>query len=200
MNKSKLQRELGRAIANSHFEFTDSGVAFPESGLRMGGVFDIAVNDEAPEYFHNTMSLEFLNSAFQQLFRGASILGSYYLAPFAGNVTPTVDWTASGFASTATEFTNYDEATRQAWTVADAVTDGGADEVSITNAASKAQFTIASGGQTTIWGAAVLSASAKSSTAGVLVAAAKAASARTGLVDGDLISIGYTLKLSDNTA
>jgi len=53
--------------------------------------------------------------------------------------------------------------------------------------------------QTTIWGAGLLSASAKSATTGVLVAANKAGSARDNLVEADVITIGYTLNFSDNS-
>lgn len=196
MSKSTLKRELNRAVANHRFEQTeDGGIFVPRAGLRLQGFFDLAVNDESPEVFPNMIVGQYLQSALEQLFGSTSKIGTYYLAPYAGNVSPATGWTAANFTSNSTEFTNYDETERQEW-VTGAVTEA-AGVYSIGNAASKAQFTIGAGGQTTIWGAGLLSTAAKSSTAGVLVAASKAASARDSLVDGDVITLGYTLTLTD---
>lgn len=193
--KSRLMRELRRALANKQYE-TDPNqglVHFPRSNLDLRGVFDMAVNDGPREFFPNLIVNEFRTDALEQLFGSTAKRGTYYIAPFAGNVTPVSTWDASNFTSNSTEFTNYDEATREEWTV------GSVSSFSIGNSASRAQFTIGAGGQTTIWGAGLLSESAKSSTAGVLVAASKAASARDNLVDGDIVTIGYTITLNDGS-
>jgi len=190
---SNLKRELQRAVANHKYEPTEGGVLFPQAKLAWRGMFDIAVNDEEPEYFPNLIVTEFLNSALSQLFGTTSKIGTYYIAPYAGNVSPTSSWDASNFTSNSTEFTAYDEANRQEWVVPTTASGG-----SIDNSASKASFTVeASPSQTTIWGAGLLSASGKSATTGVLVAANKAAAARDNLVEDDIITIGYTLTLSD---
>lgn len=195
MNKSKLNRELQRAVRNHRFEQDEAGgVIFPAAKLRIGGVFDYQLNNGPIEYGPNLIVTQFLNSMLDQLFGATAKIGSYYIAPYEGNVTPTASWTAANFTSNSTEFIAYDEATRQAWTT------GSASGGSIDNTASKASFTIsAAPAQTTIWGAALLSASGKSATSGVLVAANKAATARSGLVAGDIITIGYTLSVTDNS-
>jgi len=194
MNNSKLQRELSRAMSNGHFEQDEAGaLLFPRSGLVLGGVFDISKNGEEPELFPNMIVDQFRTSALEQLFGGTAKIGTYYLAPYAGNVNPASGWTAANFASNATEFTNYDEAARIEWDT------GSVSSFSISNTANRAVFTIADGGQTTIWGAGLLSASAKSATSGVLAAASKAAAARDNLVDGDEITIGYTITLNDDS-
>lgn len=193
--ESNLKKELDRAIANSRYERTETGILFPGSNLHLGGVFSLAVNGELHEEFHNLVVDQFLDSALEQLFGGTAKIGTYYLAPYAGAVDPQASWTAANFTSNSTEFTAYDEAARQAWTV------GAASSGSIGNSASRASFTVsAAPSQTTIWGAGLLSASAKSSTAGVLVAAARAGSARSGLVEGDVVTIGYTISLADDGA
>lgn len=105
----------------------------------------------------------------------ASALGAvaqkttFYVALFGGNVTPVAGWTGANFTANATEFTNYDEATRVLW-ADDAVAAG-----VIGNNATPAEFTISTGGGT-VRGAALIEASAKSSTSGILVAAARFAS------------------------
>lgn len=190
---SNLKRELGRALANKRYEVDeDHGVIlFPTARLGLAGVFDIQKNDEEIEFFPNTLVDQFRTSALEQLFGPTAKIGTYYLAPYAGNVSPAASWTAANFTANSTEFTNYDEATRQEWIV------GAVSSFTISNSASKATFTIAAGAQTTIWGAGLLSASGKSATSGVLVAANKAASARDSLVDGDVITLGYTIALND---
>jgi hypothetical protein len=191
---SRLNRELRRAARNFHYERDEEGgILFP-GGVRMGGVFDYQLNDGPIEYGPNLIVDEFLDSMLEQLFGGTAKIGTYYIAPFAGNVTPAASWTAANFTSNSTEFTAYDEAARQEWTV------GSASGGSIDNSASKASFTVsAAPSQTTIWGAGLLSASGKSATTGVLVAANKAATARDNLVEGDVITIGYTLTVTDNS-
>ena len=190
---SNLKRELQRAVGNHRFEQNDQGgLYFPAAGLVLAGMFNIQKNDEEVEEFPNLIVDEFKNSALEQLFGGTAKIGTYYIAPYAGNVTPAASWTAANFTANSTEFTAYDESTRGVWTV------GAAASGAINNSASKATFTVSTApSQTTIWGAGLLSASAKSATTGVLVAANKAAAARDNLVAADVITLGYTLTLSD---
>jgi len=190
---SNLRRELQRAAANYKFEQDEEGgLFFSRTGLRLAGVFDIQKNDEEVEHFNNLIVAEFLNSALEQLFGATAKIGTYYIAPYAGNVSPTASWTAANFTANSTEFTAYDEAARQVWTP------GSAAAGVISNSASKAVFTVsAAPAQTTIWGAGLISASGKSATTGVLVAANKASAARDNLVASDTVTIGYTLTLAD---
>jgi len=188
---NKLKRELSRALANNDFEQSKNGIVFPKSKLALGGVFTMAVNGQDEQSFNNTIVNQFRTSALEQLFGATAKIGTYYIAPYAGNVTPAASWTAANFTSSATEFTNYDEAARQEWDV------GAVSAFGISNVASRATFTIGGAAQTTIWGAALLSSSAKSATSGVLVAAARASAARENLVDGDEITLSYTIVLND---
>lgn len=189
----KLFRELVRAIRNRKYEETESGLFFPEAKLAFDNYFDIQKNNGPVEVFPNLVVDEWRQAALEILFASGTQQTNFYLAPYAGNVSPTASWDASNFTSNSTEFTNYDEAARQAWTPGSVDT----SDYSIDNSASKAVFTVGSGAQATIWGVGLLTASAKSSTSGLLVAANKAASARDNLVDGDEITIGYTITLND---
>ena len=102
---------------------------------------------------------------------GTGIISNWYIAPFAAAVTPAANLTAATFTATLTEFTNYTEPTRPQW-----VADGASTALILENAAAPALITVGAGAQTTIWGSGLLSAPAKSSTAGTLLAAARRAS------------------------
>jgi hypothetical protein len=97
-------------------------------------------------------------------------------------------WTAANFFSNATEFTNYVSATRPAWSNG-AISSGGVDSFT-----TKASFDSTSDTQT-IRGAALISASAKSSTSGTLMAASRFPSDK--LLDtGEILDVGYGLQLT----
>ena len=189
----KVMKELFRALRNHRYDETPSGLYFPNSGFTLQGVFDTQVNDGPVDVFPNMIVNQWREQALNILFGSTAKITTFYLAPFAGNVTPTASWTASNFASNATEFTNYTEASRQTWTVGAVNT----SDYSIGNSAAKATFTVGAGVQTTIWGVGLLSAQAKSATSGVLVAANKSAAARDNLVEGDQITIGYSIILNN---
>lgn len=132
-----------------------------------------------------------LNYLLNAAFRGEGVISQWYIAPFAANVTPAANTTAANFASTLTEFTNYTEANRPAW-----VTDAAAATLELINDAAPSLFTIGSGGQTTIYGAGLLSQAAKSSTAGVCAAAGKLPTGLTGLAAGFEVRLKYRLRAS----
>lgn len=156
----------------------------------VGGVFTIEhvrdgkVIDKWEE--KNLVVDEGLNSLLDTYLNGdgTAKITAWYVALFEGNYTPTAGLTAANFTATATESTAYDEATRQLWV------DAGASAKQITNSANKATFTM--NASKTIYGAALLSASAKSSTAGVLFAASRFSVSRA-VVDNDQLLITYTV-------
>jgi hypothetical protein len=186
-----LLRELLRAVRNRRYEETEHGLFFPKAKLQFDNFFDIQVNDGPIEVFPNLVVNQWRTRALEILYSTASKINTYYLAPYAGNVAPQPAWTASNFSSNATEFTNYKEASRQEWEV------GAVNNHEITNASSKAVFTVDGGGQTIIWGVGLLSSSGKGSASGFLVAANQAPSPRDNLVEDDEIAIGYTVRLQD---
>lgn len=189
----KLVKELFAALRNHKYELTESGMFFPKAKLCFVNYFDIQKNDEPIEFFPNLVVDEYRTRALEILFGGTAKDAAYYLAPYAGNVTPTNTWTAANFATNSTEFTNYTELTRPEW-----VTPATATSFAISNAASKAVITVDTGAQNTVWGIGLLSASGKSATTGVLAAANKATAART-VVATDTLTLGYTMSLQDAT-
>lgn len=100
---------------------------------------------------------------------GTGVISTWYIAPFAANVAPAANLTAAQFTATQTEFTAYSEPSRPVWTP-----DGPSTALTVINDASPAVITVTAAGM--IWGSALLSASPKSSAAGVLLAAQRRAS------------------------
>lgn len=193
MNKTALN-ELKSRLKNHDYEESESGLFLPRANLMLGGVFGLAVNDEEPQLFPNLIVNQFRTLALEILFNSGSVPANYYLIPYATATDPQPTWTAGNFTANAGEFRNIDESARQLWVV------GSVTSYAIGNSASPAVFTVADGAtynQFTIEGAGLLTASGLGVTTGTLVAASRAASPRTGLVDGDTVSVTYTIQLND---
>lgn len=162
------------------------------SGVMAFGSFEVEnLTRGGKSVAHNLVTTQGLNHILDVVLGSTSAISTWYLAPFAGNATPAAGWTAANFDSNSTEFTNYTEAVRQTFSP------GSASGGVIGNLSSRAEITIGTPGQDTIYGVGLLSASGKEATTGVLLSAARLASARTGLLEDDVIAIGYTLTLTD---
>ena len=133
---------------------------------------------------HNLVPTEGLNHMLNTEFKGGAQVGTWYLALFQGNYTPVAGDTAATFSASATEATAYSEATRVQW-VEGTVAGGQLD-----NAASRAEFTMTS--LITVYGAALLSATAKGATTGVLSSIARFSSPKIS-VDVIRVTAGYVL-------
>lgn len=184
--------EFLRAIRNHKYEIAQNGLFFPAAKVILGGHFEHSLNKGPWIVEPNIVPTEGMNYLLETGLRAGTAASNWYIAPFAANVTPGLTLTAATFTSTTTEFTSYSESTRQAWTPAAAASS------IITNTASPATVTINSGGQTSMYGAGLLSASAKSATTGYLAAAVKFATARTGLANGDTMGLKYTITASSS--
>jgi predicted RecA/RadA family phage recombinase len=187
---SRHARDLRRSLANRKYEYSPEGLVLPEQKLLIGGVFSVRKNDEAWEHFHNKVvngGLTYLLSA--GIANGTKI-GTWYLAPFKGNVTPLASWTAANFTANSTELTEYDESTRQTFVTP------GASAQNVNNTASPAVITI--NATVTAYGAALISNSAKSGTTGTLLSAGLFSTPKA-LADDDTLSIAYSLTATSTT-
>ncbi|MDN5939335.1 MAG: hypothetical protein L0H83_11830 [Salinisphaera sp.] len=162
----------------------------PGAKAFVGGVFTSWLNDGPKRVAPNIVVNQALDSVLDSFFVGTTPPTAFYLAPFSGNVTPAATLTAATFASTLTEFTDYSESTRQVWTP------GAVASQAVDNSASVATFTVSVAGGT-VWGFGMLTASAKSATTGLCVAATKDAESRTGLAIGDTLNVNYGFAASD---
>lgn len=178
--------EVIRLLANKQYEEGPQGLFFPAMGLTIGGAMETAVNGGDIRNDHNIVVTEGLNYILDVALHDATKFGTWYVALFGNNVAPALNLTAATFEATLDELTAYSEAARPAFV--EAATTGGV----ITNAASKAVFTI--NGPLANWGAALLSDSAKESVASgqKLLAAVKYAAVRN-LIAGDIFSVQYSL-------
>jgi hypothetical protein len=118
------------------------------------------------------------------MFNGTTQISTWYIGLFEANYTPVASVTAATITSASTECTAYDEATRQEYEEA------AASAQSITNSANRATFTF--NATKTVYGAFLVSASAKSATSGTLFSAARFGSSKA-VVDDDQLLLTYTL-------
>lgn len=182
--------EIAKAIRNHKYDFTPSGIAIPGMKVHIGGVFESWLNGREHQVHPNLVPLEGRQHALNVLIKNVALVATWYCALFSGNVTPDDGWTGASFDGDATEFTSYDETTRVEFV------DGALASSSVSNSASKADFTIATGVEDVpLYGAALLQASAKEATSGVLLAASNFSSTR--IVNAtDVLSVQYTLSMT----
>lgn len=199
-NLGRFAGEAARALRNFKYELAGDKVYFPGAKIFVGGVFrdhfspagsnefiDTAVN---PNRLVTEGLIYLLNAAFA----GQSQINQFYIAPFAGNVSPAAGWTGATFAAQATEFTNYNGATRLPWNVAAA---SGVAAVGNTAALADSTMTFSDGGPYTVYGLGLLAASAKGATTGQLIAATRFGAPRSNMQPGDRLALEYVLNAKD---
>lgn len=193
MNVNLLEK-LWKAVARGDFELDRRGLVVPPLGVAANGVYEHWVNDEAHQFDSNTTTNEGLIYLLVTGLLNGSKLPSWYVALFSANYTPDVTLTASSFRDTASEIVSptegYTNATRVAWTPAT-----NPIVPTLTNAATPAEFTIATASSLVVRGAAILSEPAKGAVTGKLLSAAQFGNART-VYDTDLFYVRYSLQLT----
>jgi len=182
-----MTHELKGALDAGAYERTEEGVYFPVEGIMARGVFSYGKRGEEPQLSENRLVDEGLTHMLASALGGATQLPSWYIAIFGGNVTPIGSWDAATFAATATELTAYNETTRVAWTPTPAAANV------ISSFTAKATFT--ANATITVRGAALLSASAKSSTTGILMGASRFPLDKA-LADTEILDVGYQVELT----
>lgn len=163
--------------------------------LAAHAVFDVSINGGPRTYFHNLVPTQGRNTLLDVVFGSMSKPSGLFLAPFSGNVTPANSWTGVNFNDVATEFINYTAATRPALVV------GAAENGGLNNHAARAEITVgpATGPNDLLFrGVAVLTSPTKQASSNVLLlSAARLPTDRTGLVEGDVLSLGFAISLSN---
>jgi hypothetical protein len=189
-------KELFAALRGQKFETNQHGLYVPSMGAQIlaRGLYEHRVNGGewvADANLIPTEGLTYLAS----LYGAGSKLTPWYIALYAGAVSPTSGWTAANFASTASEITSgaegYSEANRVTWSPA------AASAGAIHNNASPASFTIVTASTLVVNGVGMLSALAKGATTGTLASATRFAAQRT-QNNTDVFDIKYTLSLTSS--
>jgi len=183
-----MKKTIADALRAGRYEKTPEGVYFPTENTIAQGVFAVSKRGEADEFSLNLVVNEGLDYMLKAAVGETAGIANWYIALFTGDVTVIATWTAASFTAASTEWTAYDEAARVAWTKS-LVASQGTDSFS-----NKASFTSSSDGQI-VRGAAMLSASAKSSVSGTLLASSRFSSDKT-LDTGEILDVGYGLQLS----
>lgn len=192
MLNPSIRNDLRQALRTHRYERTEDGrLLLPAARAFVGGVFTHTVNGRDSRVTPNDMVHEGLDDILSVYFKQGTQRTAFYIAPFSGNVTPDpATLTAATFASTQTEFIDYSETTRPVWTPGAVASQG------IDNSGSLATFTV-NQNSSTIWGFAMLTASPKQATTGLLVCCAKDATARDNLRSGDKLNVEYDLTAQD---
>lgn len=196
MISQALVRDIRKAVRRNRYEMTPGGVLFPDAKVQCGGIFEHNLNGGPWKADPNLLPTQGRNAMLDIALGGVAKQSNWYMPPFAANVDPTNSLTAANFAATQTEFTNYTEGARALWTPA------AASSGVITNAATLVQITIGAGSQFDMYGLALISASAKSATTGVLAACTLFKDGdgdpdpRLGLHTGDVLGLRYTITLT----
>lgn len=132
------------------------------------------------ETVHNLIPVEGLNHMMAVTFKRSTPVDTWYIALYEGNYTPVPLLTAAKFPAAATESIAYTPDARVPFVAGD-IANGAVD-----NAAARAEFTFTA--PKTIYGGAILSASPKGATTGVVISAVRFASPK-------VLEVGSTLRV-----
>lgn len=177
----KLSKDIARhsgeflsALMRGKFSVSDGGVYFPEAKqlVKVGVKYKHFINGEDAGEDENLVPAEGRIHALGVALGATVKNATWYVAPYTGNATPIDSWTAANFNTNATESVSntegYSETTRRAFVP------GSPSSSAISNAASRASFTIATAGASiTFYGLGLLSTNTKGDTAGILISAAR---------------------------
>lgn len=191
--KPALAQELRKEMRAERYDITPTGLYFPRPGVAVNGEYFGRVNGGGWEKEgDNLVPTEGMAHILNVALGSTAKPAGYYLAICAGSATPDGTWTASNYATVASEITSMTEghtgATRPQWVPTNAITS------SIDNLGNSATLTIATAGTLSVTGAALLSNSQRGGTGGVLVSASLFSMART-FQNGDTYDIKYRLNL-----
>jgi len=175
------------------YQKTEAGLLVPANKIEVSGKYNgqIIRDGKVIEEFEdpNLVVNEGLNSLLNIYFAAATQITTWYVGVFEGNYTPVATVTAATITSASTESTAYASLTRPEYTEA------AASSQSITNSANRASFVF--NATKTIYGAFLVSASAKSATTGTLFSAARFSSSKN-VESGDELLLTYTFTASSS--
>lgn len=186
--------EIAKFIQNGDYEMTQEGLLIHRAILAKG-TYIHTVNGQDEQIDHNLIPTEGINYLLNVALGSTAKEAAWYLALFSGAATPAANWTAATFTSLSTEITSttegYSGTTRPTWTPA------AASAGVITNAATRAVYSIVTATSITVTGAGLLSAQTRGSTAGVLASASRFTTSRV-LNNGDVFELTYQVSLTDS--
>lgn len=199
---SKHISEVARAIRQHRFETDAAGgrILVPKMGVFLGGAMKVIDYQDGTDQLcgidGNTLLAEGLKHALNNILvptGGYPQVTQWYIAPYSGDYTPTGAETAATWRAAATEFTSYTAGTRLALPIAAAAT-----TPSNGNSGAPVQMIFnASGGPFNVYGAFLVSNSAKGNDTGKGLAGIRMDNPRTGMANSDKLGFEYVLTLAD---
>lgn len=181
--------EVLRRLRNHQYERDGAGLYLPKMGVRFHGHFEVQKPGDPWEIADNLVVDEGLLNLLDVYFNGGSQHANFYTGCYSGNVTPAANLTAATVTATTTEIqAQYDEATRVLWSPDAAASN------EIGNQTAPAVFTFNTA--VTVRGLFLVTESAKGSTSGTLVAAAKLAGAGKSMADEEELRTKYLFQAS----
>lgn len=191
---NKHAKDIANFLRAGDYQETDSGLLIHGAIMACGEYFE-SVNGQDERRSKNLVPTEGITFILNVALGASSKSAAFYLAPFAGAVTPAANWTAANFAATASEIVSQTEGfagtSRLVWTPSAAAAG------SIDNLSAKASFNILTASSLNINGAALLTDQARGATTGALISATKFAATRV-VYNGDVWDCGYRLTLTDS--
>ena len=190
----KHAREFMRRFRRHDYELTDEGgIFFPRSRVLVAGRY--AVQDGSGTLaVNNLVTNQGQDYLLNVALGGQAAQAGWYLALYSNDYTPTEDATAATFPVMAGEITSttegYSNATRQRWIPAQA------SNTTMHNLASPAVFNMVTASVVNVTGIGLLSDSARGSTSGLLLSAAKFRVARP-YENGEEARITYTIETQE---
>lgn len=193
----RFAEEFKDDIRKGKFDVSEGGILLKRGSVKITGVYVEGIKGLPGTYrkHKNLLVNEGIDLILNTFFGATAKAAAFYIAPFSGSSTPAASWTASNFASNASEITStnegYTEATRQ-----QCVFSAGSSQL-INNYAAKASMTIATATQLTVKGLGLLTNSTRGGTSGALISAVKFSVDRV-LNNADVWEAGYQCSLSDS--
>lgn len=190
-----LMSALLASVSANDYTSNDDGSITTGQGITAKGEYYDRINGGEWEHTGNLIPTEGLAHILNVALGTTPKPASYHLALFSAAAQPAANWTAASFPTTASEIVSstegYSSATRPTWTPTNTATNS-IDNMATGNVA---KVTMKTASSLTVQGAAMLTSSAKGSTTGVLISAAKYAAPRV-FQDGDTYEIGYRISLT----
>lgn len=169
------------------------------SGLILMGQWDVEIDRRKTGRFgggiqrfryRNIIVDEALAYVLDVALQGGTQIPTWYMAPYKNNYTPISTNVGTSFptAGVANEMTDYDEATRGAFVPTLVLT----PPLNVNNIASRAEFTFNNVVAQDLYGAFMISTSAKGDLTGTLFAAKKFPTVKN-VIDDEILRVGYTI-------
>lgn len=185
-------------INNNKYEVTDSGLYLPKSKAFIKGAYHGWVkraNGDITDQFIDNQNIivnEGMNKMLNVMFNGSAQITTWYIGIFKNaSYSEVLTETAANVSSNTTEATTeYDESTRVEFVEA------ASTAKSTSNTGNEATFTANT--TVSIYGAFLVSVATKGGTTGTLMSAANFSAVKN-LVDDDVLNVGYTVTIADDS-